>query len=73
MADQSDRLREVLSDRYRIESDNGTVNCYSEAEASARRYATRPEGRWLGVSRDASVRSTAEPTVYRRNTKGARR
>ena len=73
MADQLDRLKAELADRYRVERDDGTVRWYSEAETSARRCATRPEGRRLGVSRDASVRSTAEPTVYRGDTKAARR
>ena len=35
----------------------------SEAEAPARRYATRPEGRTSGVFPDASARSAAEPRV----------
>jgi hypothetical protein len=39
----------------------------SEAEPSARRFATRPEGRSFRVFQDALVRNTAEPAFQRGN------
>jgi hypothetical protein len=64
MEDALARLSNALADRYRIERELA-AGVDSDAQASARRSAARPEGR--RVVHDAPARRAAEPTLQRRN------
>ncbi len=68
MVDQMDRVATALADRHTIERELGSGGMDSEAEASARRFATRAERRRPRVVHDAPARRAAEPTLERRNT-----
>ncbi len=68
MSNQVERLAAALADRYAIERELGQGGMDSNAEASARRFATRAQARRGRVFQAASARRGAKLALERRNT-----